>query len=135
MINIQPDQKTYNYLIKASAVQGDVKKCEEAFEKAAKLFLPNKYFYTSLIQCYVKTNNSEMAGAILRQMTEKSIIPDLPVYTSVINCYRNDRNLPKCWELHKQVVKSGKQLDETYVGVMLKVYAAVIFYLISESRC
>lgn len=53
-------------MIKAAAVQGDVKKCEEAFEKAAKLFLPNKYFYTSLIQCYVKTNNSEMAGAILR---------------------------------------------------------------------
>lgn len=27
MINIQPDERTYNYLIKAAAVQGDVKKC------------------------------------------------------------------------------------------------------------
>ncbi len=49
-----------------------------------------------------------MAGAILREMAEKSIIADLPVYTSVINSYRVDRNLSKCWELHKQVVKSGK---------------------------
>ena len=84
-------------MIKAAAVQADVKKCEEAFEKAAKLFLPNKYFYTSLIQCYVKTNNSEMAGAILREMTEKGIVADLPVYTAIINSYRYDRNLPKCW--------------------------------------
>ncbi len=97
MISIQPDERTYNYLIKAAAVQGEVKKCEEMFEKASKLFLANKYFYTTLIQCYVKTNNSEMAGAILREMTEKSIIADLPVYTSVINSYRVDRNLPKCW--------------------------------------
>lgn len=52
-----------------------------------------------------------MAGSILREMTEKGIIADLPVYTSVINCYRYDRNLPKCWELHKQVVKSGQQMD------------------------
>jgi len=57
MINILPDERTYNYLIKAAAVQGDVKKCEEAFRQASKLFLSNKYFYTSLIQCYVKTNN------------------------------------------------------------------------------
>lgn len=75
-----------------------------------------------------------MAGAILREMIEKSIVPDLPVYTSVINSYRVDRNLPKCWELHKQVIKSGKVLDETYVGVMLKVYAAVIILIKLESR-
>ena len=66
MLNIQPDERTYNYLIKATAVQGDVKKCEEMFDKASKLFLPNKYFYTSLIQAYVKAHKSEMASAILR---------------------------------------------------------------------
>jgi hypothetical protein len=42
-----------------------------------------------------------MAEAILREMMEKQIIPDLPVYTSVINCFRKDRNLQKCWDLHR----------------------------------
>jgi hypothetical protein len=35
------------------------------------------------------------------------------------------RKLEKCWELNKLVIKSKVQLDEAYVGVMLKVHAAV----------
>lgn len=59
-------------------------------------------------------------------MIEKGIVPDLPVYTTLINSFRMGRKLEKCWELNKMVLKSKVDLDETYVGVMLKVHAAVI---------
>jgi pentatricopeptide repeat protein len=67
-----------------------------------------------------------MAYKILQEMIEKGIAPDLPVYTTLINSFRMGRKLEKCWELNKMLLKSKVELDETYVGVMLKVHAAVI---------
>lgn len=66
-----------------------------------------------------------MAYKILQEMIEKGIAPDLPVYTTLINSFRMGRKLEKCWELNKMLLKSRVELDETYVGVMLKVHAAV----------
>lgn len=88
-------------------------------------FLPNKYFYTSLMQAYVKTRNPTMAFKILQEMEECDITPDLPVYTTLINCFRQGRCLDKCWEVNRRLIRKKVPLDETYVGVMLKVHAAV----------
>ncbi len=132
VLGIQPDEKSYNYLIKAAAEVDDYQLAEQYFKEAItsiyhhkKEFLPNKYFYTTLMKAYINTNNSMMAYKILQEMVEKGIKADLPSYTTLINCFRIDRQLQKCWELNKQVVKTGIPLDETYIGVMLKVHAAV----------
>lgn len=77
------------------------------------------------MQVYVSKKDAEMAYKILQEMTEKGIHPDLPVYTSLINGFRLARKLEKCWQLNRLVLKSKVQLDEAYVGVMLKVFAAV----------
>ena len=68
-----------------------------------------------------------MGLAILREMIEREIKPDLPVYTTLVNSFRRDRNLQKCWDLHRQVVRAGMSMDETYLAVMIKVYAAVTY--------
>jgi pentatricopeptide repeat protein len=69
-----------------------------------------------------------MGLAILREMIEREIKPDLPVYTTLVNSFRRDRNLQQCWDLHRQVVRGGMSMDETYVAVMIKVYAAVNYF-------
>lgn len=66
-----------------------------------------------------------MGLKLLDEMEEKGIEPDLPAYTTLVNCFRKGRKLDKCWEVHRKLMKSKQELDETYTGVMLKVYAAV----------
>ena len=77
--------------------------------------------------------DSEMTFKILQEMEEKGIEPDLPVYTSLINSFRKARKLEKCWEINRLIRKKKIELDEAYVGVMLKVYAGVRCPLLSPT--
>ena len=80
------------------------------------------------MQAYTTNNDPDMAYKILQEMVEKNIQPDLVVYTSLVNALRIGRKLEKCWELNKLILNSKVPLDENYVGVMLKVYAAVHYF-------
>lgn len=75
---------------------------------------------------YIRKSDPQMAYKIFQEMIEKGIEPNLPIYTTLINAFRMGRKLEKCWELNKQIMsKKNVEVDETYVGVMLKVHAAV----------
>lgn len=77
------------------------------------------------MQNYVINNNPLQALKILDEMKEKGLEPDLPVYTTLVNCLRKGRKLEKCWEVNKKMIENGVEADETFTGVMLKVFAAV----------
>lgn len=77
------------------------------------------------MQTYVTNNDSDMALKIFDEMIEKGLEPDLPVYSTLVNCLRKGRKLKKCWEIHKKMIKAKIEPDETYTGIMIKVYAAV----------
>lgn len=95
-------------MIKVAAMSKNAELAEKYFQKACQgidhinlEFLPNKFFYTSLIQAYVKSNNPYMGLKIVDEMKEKGIEPDLSTYTTLINCFRIGRNLQKCWEVNR----------------------------------
>ena len=76
-----------------------------------------------------------MALNIVSEMEEKGIKPDLVTYTTVINCFRRGRKLAKCWEIHRNLTRNKEEFDEAYIGVMMKVYAAVFCLSYVDSRC
>jgi pentatricopeptide repeat protein len=80
LMRVIPDERTYNYMIRAAAETGDTAAAERFLEEAgastaaASLeFGVGKHFYTSLMQAYVKKNEPEMSYKILQEMIEKGI--------------------------------------------------------------
>lgn len=78
------------------------------------------------MQNYANNNDPNQALKLLDEMKELGMEPDLPTFTTLANCFRKGRRLDKCWEIHKRMKESNVEPDETYTGVMLKVFAAVL---------
>lgn len=80
LMKIVPDEKTYNYLIRAASHEGNHQIAEDYLAQAQEStiiaileFGESKYFYTSLMQVYAGKREPEMAYKILQEMTERGI--------------------------------------------------------------
>lgn len=76
------------------------------------------------MMAYVRTGDSDNAQAIVLEMEQNGMVPDLPLFTTLMNAHLKARKLDKCWRLHRHVEKQGLPLDETYVSVLMQVYAS-----------
>ena len=72
LMNITPDNQTYNFLIRAASHEGDIELAEKYLSQARqritlyiKGFGESKYFYTSLMQVYTDID-ADMGYKILQ---------------------------------------------------------------------
>lgn len=109
-MKIAPDQVSYLQLLTNCSKAKDAKKAEELFLEAKRT--PGSYFvpqfftillgigvsiqmYNSLIMCYTRRHDPDMALKILREMKDEGFKPDIVNYTTVINAYKNTKDLKK----------------------------------------
>ena len=92
-------------------------------------FGEDKYLYTSLMNCYARSGESNHALKIFQQMKEKGLEPDVASYTTLINSFYKGKNLKKCWDLFDEV-KTGCGPDEHLMGLMIEICAHVIIIFI-----
>jgi len=125
-MGIQPNQITYLQLLTTISKSKDAKKAEEIFLEAKndpKIGIGIQ-MYNSLIMCYTRRHEPDMAYKILLEMKENGFKPDIVCYTTVINAYKNARNLKKCWELFDQAIMDEfLPPDENLLGLMIEICA------------
>ena len=96
-MGIEPNEQTYNQLLTACSKTQNAVMAEKIFKEVDQN--PNMevgiHMYNSLMLCYTRRHEPEMAHAILRELKEKGMQPDQVIYTTVINAYKNAKNIDK----------------------------------------
>lgn len=125
-LNIYPNQITYVQLLTACSKAKDAQKAEEIFLEAKNnpRIGVSIQMYNSLMLCYTRRHEPEMALKILDEMIKEGIKPDIVCYTTVINAFKNTKNLKKCWELYDRVMTTEFIApDENFIGLMIEICA------------
>lgn len=127
-MDITPNQVTYLQLLTAVSKAKDAKTAEAIFLEAKNNpeIGVSIQMYNSLILCYTRRHEPDMALKILREMKEEGLQPDIVCYTTVINAFKNAKDLKKCWELFDlALVEEALLPDENLLGLMIEICAGV----------
>lgn len=125
-MDITPNQVTYLQLLTAVSKAKDAKTAEAIFLEAKNNpeIGVSIQMYNSLILCYTRRHEPDMALKILREMKEEGLQPDIVCYTTVINAFKNAKDLKKCWELFDlALVEEALLPDENLLGLMIEICA------------
>ncbi|KAJ6430377.1 hypothetical protein OIU84_021724 [Salix udensis] len=125
----KPDLVTYNVLLNYC--------CNEfMFEEAVKLLkkmecrmgvLPDRIFYTTIIDHHCKSGKVEMAHDIFRDMVEKGITPDVVSFNALINGFCKSSRVSEVMHLYEEMLQRGSFPDEV-------TYKLIIGALVRENK-
>lgn len=90
---VQPDEITFNTIIKGCALNKDTALAFTYFEEMKSLGLhPNDVTYNSLIDCCVRSNSMEKAWDLFTTMQDNGIVPDNFTFSTLIKGIKPSKN-------------------------------------------
>lgn len=90
---VQPDEITFNTIIKGCALNKDTTLAFTYFEEMKTRGLhPNDVTYNSLIDCCVRSNLMEKAWDLFTQMQDNGIVPDNFTFSTLIKGIKPSKN-------------------------------------------
>eukprot|EP01018_Ginkgo_biloba_P002748 Gb_11040 [translate_table: standard] len=117
---IQPDQFTFSSVFPAYVKSGNIEKARDVFDK---MHQPGVVSWTVMIAAYVQNGQDLVAINFFRQMQLAGVKPDLKSFASVLPACGNLAALEHGMAIHKEIIRSGLQVDVSAANALLDMYA------------
>lgn len=124
-LGLQANDMTHALLCKHWVEQGDFKSVELLLDNlSARNVVPNKYFWSKLIDGYARQSNAEAAERTVGRMARLGLELDIYSMSALLSAYVNAGAIAKCRELMARVVREGLKSNSvvwcTYITGLLR---------------